>query len=95
MSGFWRKIKMPEKVITELTSNEKRLVQQFHADFQWFAEHSHELSMKYKGKVVAVAHQELFVADSWEEAMRLAKEKYPEAQPVVMEIPRTKVVWSL
>lgn len=78
-----------------LSLSEQKLVQQFHSDFQWFADRSQELSVKYKGKVIAVAHQELFVADTREEANRLAKEKYPEAQPVIMEIPRKKIMWSL
>lgn len=86
-------IRAPER--KPLTPDEQQLVRQFHSDFQWFADHSQELSLQYKGKVIAVAHQELFVADTWEEATRLAKEKYPGAQPVVMEIPRKKVVWSL
>ncbi|PYT02916.1 MAG: hypothetical protein DMF60_19950 [Acidobacteria bacterium] len=60
---------------------------------QWFNEHVTELKVyeRYRGRYVAAAKGELFVADTPEEIRRLVSEKYPEEVPHVRYIPRKKL----
>ena len=59
----------------------------------WFNEHVQELEVykRYRGKYVASAGGELFVADTPEEIRRLVHEKYPEELPHVRYIQREKL----
>jgi hypothetical protein len=58
----------------------------------WFNEHAQELEVftRYRGKDVAVAGCELFVADSAPEAVRLARAKYPGECVYLRYIPKEK-----
>lgn len=58
----------------------------------WFSEHAMELEVfkKYRGRYVAAASGELFVADTAEEIDRLVRDKYPEEVPHVRYILREK-----
>ena len=58
----------------------------------WFDEHALELDVfnRYRGKFVAIAGGELFVADSASEARRLALEKHPDDCPHHRYIPKMK-----
>lgn len=58
----------------------------------WFSEHAKELGVftNYRGRYVAAAGGELFVADTAEEIDRLVKEKYPDEVPHVRYILREK-----
>lgn len=58
----------------------------------WFSEHVRELEVfkKYRGRYVAAAGGELFVADTAEEIDRLVSEKYPDEVPHVRYILREK-----
>lgn len=60
---------------------------------QWFSEHLRELEVyeRYRGRYVAAASGELFVADKPEEIRRLVSEKYPDEVPHVRYIPRKKL----
>lgn len=80
---------MPLKLIrTEKTSKED--LQRFKVDqedFEWFAEHSEEIERSYRGKFVAVVNKEVFSGNSYEEAEKNAKAKYPECDPYIEHIP--------
>ena len=56
----------------------------------WFNDHVEELEVykRYRGKYVASAGGELFVADTPEEIRRLVNEKYPDELPHVRYIQR-------
>jgi hypothetical protein len=58
----------------------------------WFSEHATELGVfkKYRGRYVAAASGELFVADTPEEIDRLVRDKYPDEVPHVRYILREK-----
>jgi hypothetical protein len=60
---------------------------------KWFSEHLRELEVyeRYRGRYVAAASGELFVADTPEEIRRLISEKYPDEVPHVRHIPRKKL----
>lgn len=59
---------------------------------EWFSEHAKELGVfeKYRGRHVASAGGELFVADTAEEIDRLVHDKYPDEVPHVRYIMREK-----
>jgi len=55
---------------------------------EWYATHFEELVSKHAGKAIAVVTDEIVaVADTEREADRLAREKYPDAVPLVLAIP--------
>ena len=58
----------------------------------WFNDHVEELEVykRYRGRYVASAGGELFVADTPEEIRRLVHDKYPEELPHVRYIQREK-----
>ncbi len=58
----------------------------------WFSEHAKELGVfeKYRGRYVAGAGGELFVADTPEELRCLVSDKYPDEVPHVRYILREK-----
>ncbi|MCI0487153.1 MAG: DUF5678 domain-containing protein [Blastocatellia bacterium] len=62
-------------------------------NLMWFDEHVEELEVykRYRGRYVASAGGELFVADTPEEIERLVHEKYPDDLPHVRYIPREKL----
>ena len=59
---------------------------------EWFSQHAKELDVfqKYRGRYVAAAGGELFVADTPEEIDRLVRDKYPDEVPHVRYILREK-----
>lgn len=44
----------------------------------WLHEHAHEIYTRHRGKFIAIAGEELFVGDTPEEAIALAKAAHPE-----------------
>ena len=44
----------------------------------WLHAHAHEIYTRHRGKFIAVAGEELFVGDTLEEAIALAKASHPE-----------------
>ncbi len=61
-------------------------------NLRWFDEHAADLDVfnRYRGKHIAVAGGELFVADSPAEARRMANEKHPDDSPHVRYILKEK-----
>ena len=70
----------------------ERLFAQGYNNLIWFSEHAEELEVfkKYRGRYVAAAGGELFVADSPEEVDRLVHEKHPDEMPHVRYILKEK-----
>jgi len=76
----------------EMTPELARLFEQARRNLDWFDEHAAELEVyqRYRGRYVAAAGGELFVAETPEEVRRLAHEKHPDDLPHVRYIPREK-----
>ena len=70
----------------------ERLFNQAYRNLMWFSEHAVELGVfkKFRGRYVASAGGELFVADTREDVDRLAREKHPDEMPHIRYIPREK-----
>jgi hypothetical protein len=56
----------------------RRQDEQFDRNSDWLESHAAEVYPKYRGKHVCIAGQELFVGDTAEEALRLAKTAHPD-----------------
>jgi len=69
-----------------------RVFEQAKRNLFWFSENADKLETykRYRGRYVAAAGRELFVADTPEEGERLAHDKYPDEMPHVRYIPREK-----
>ena len=69
-----------------------RLFEQARRNLLWFSENVEKLEVykRHRGRHIAVAGGELFVADTPEEARRMAQEKHPNEMPHVRYIPREK-----
>lgn len=76
----------------EMTPELARAFESARRNLEWFDEHVRELEVyeRYRGKYVASAGGELFVADTPQEIDRLIDEKYPDEQAHVRYIPREK-----
>ena len=86
---------MSKRVIIEELPHDpefERLFAQAERNRVWFTEHARELEVfkKYRGRYVAAAGAELFVADTPEEVESLVRDKYPEEVPHVRYILREK-----
>jgi hypothetical protein len=70
----------------------ERLFNQAYCNLIWFSEHADELGVfkNCRGRYVASAGGELFVANSREEVDRLAHEKHPDEMPHIRYIPLEK-----
>lgn len=81
-------------VIEELPHDPEfeRLFAQAYRNLIWFSDHAQELGVfnKYRGRYVAAAGGELFVADTAQEVERVAREKHPDEMPHVRYITREK-----
>ena len=62
----------------------------FRRNGEWMHAHGAPLYDQRRGRYIAVSQGEVFVADSDEEAARLAKEKHPNDEPFVIYIPKAK-----
>ena len=64
----------------------------FDRNAAWLQAHASEVYPRYRGKCICIAGEELFVADTPEEAMALASAAHPEDDgSFVHYIPREKV----
>src|SRR5438128_10756141 len=86
---------MSQQVIIEehaMTPEMARLFEQAERNMVWLSEHAYELELftRHRGRYVAAAGGELFVADTPEEVERLAREKHPGETPHVRYIFREK-----
>ena len=87
----------PPIVMYEETDPEEiRKFQERHRRFQrnvaWLDEHAWEVFPRYRGKCIAVAGEELFVAETAEEVRALARRAHPEDDGYFVQyIPREKL----
>ena len=64
----------------------------FDRNAAWLQAHASEVYPRYRGKCICIAGEELFVADTPEEAVALASAAHPEDDgSFVHDIPRDKV----
>ena len=80
---------MPLKAVRteKITPEELQKFQQDEEDYEWLSARAQEIEAQYKGKFIAVVNQQLFVAESWEEAQAKAKAAFPDRDPIVEYIP--------
>ncbi len=87
---------MPAIVIEEITDpndNAQARVrrERFDRNAAWLQDHAQEIYMHHRGKCVCAAGQQIFVADSPEEAMALAQAAHPDDDgSFVQYIPRER-----
>jgi len=68
----------------EISEEDKRKAQ----DFNWLAENSLRLQKEYPGKYVAIINKEIIgIGDSYSEAYKEARGKFPEINPFLAMIP--------
>jgi hypothetical protein len=66
--------------------------ERFERNLVWFTQHAGEIYAAHRGKCVCVAGEELFVADSPEDAVALARANHPEDDGLLTRIiPRERV----
>ncbi len=72
--------KVVMEVVTDPVELEKARAQdeRFERNWAWFNAHADEIYRTHRGKILCVAGQELFVGDTPEEALALAKAAHPE-----------------
>jgi hypothetical protein len=86
---------MSQQVIieeVEMTPEMARLFEEAERNMVWLSEHAEELEIfnRHRGRYVAAAGGELFVADSGDEVRRLARAKHPDEMPHVRYVFREK-----
>jgi hypothetical protein len=59
---------------------------------EWLGGRGASFFEPFRGRYVAAAEGEVFVADDALEAQRLARAKYPEEEPFIIHIPREKLL---
>ena len=78
----------PQVIIEEqkMTPEMARVFEQGRRNLFWFSENAERLGVykHHRGRYVAAAGGELFVADTPEEVERLAHEKFPDEMPHVL-----------
>ena len=66
--------------------------ERYKRNFTWFQAHAAEIFTRYRGKCICIAGEELFVADTPEEAMAQAMAAHPNDDGSFMHyIPKQKV----
>lgn len=64
----------------------------FDRNFEWLARHALEVYEKHRGRHIAIAGEEVFAANTSEEALALASTAHPEDQGrFVQYLPREKM----
>ena len=70
----------------------RALRDRFNRNFAWLQAHAAEVFARYRGKCICIAGEELFVADTPEEAMAQAMAAHPNDDGSFMHyIPKQKV----
>jgi hypothetical protein len=66
--------------------------ERFDRNSAWLQAHAREVYLRYRGKCICVAGEELFVADTPEQALALATAAHPEDDGSFLRyIPREKI----
>lgn len=88
---------IPAVVMEEVTDPEELVKaraqdERFDRNFAWLQAHAAEVYTRYRGQCICIAGEELFAADTPEEALALATAAHPEDDGrFVHYIPREKV----
>ena len=83
---------MEEVTDPEELANARAQRERFDRNSAWLQAHATEVYTRYRGKCICIAAEELFVADTPEEALALAAAAHPEDDGrFVHYIPREKV----
>ena len=89
--------KFPPIVMEEITdpaeiAAARRRREQFDRNWNWFTERAQEIYRTHRGKILCVAGQELFVADTPEEVLALARAAHPNDEGMFTRIiPRERM----
>ncbi|MGH8071773.1 MAG: hypothetical protein ACRERE_42370 [Candidatus Entotheonellia bacterium] len=93
-----RSKKHPPPIVMEEVTDPEELAkaqvqrERFDRNSAWLQAHALEIYARYRGKCICIAGEELFAADTPEEALALAKAAYPEDNGLFLRyIPREKV----
>jgi hypothetical protein len=85
-------------IVTEEVLDPKELTkaraqdERYKRNFTWFQAHAAEIFTRYRGKCICIAGEELFVADTTEEAMAQAMAAHPNDDgSFIHYIPKQKV----
>jgi hypothetical protein len=88
----------PGSIVMEEVSDPRALAQaraqrqRFDRNAAWFQAHATEVYPKYRGKYLCIAGEELFVADTAEQALAMAAAAHPDDDgSFVLYVPREKV----
>ena len=85
-------ITMEEVTDPEELAKARAQRERFDRNFAWFREHAAEIFARARGKCICIADEELFIADTPEEVMALAKAAHPDDDGSFMQyIPREKL----
>ena len=71
-------IVMEQVTDPEELAKAKRQDERFERNWAWFKAHAAEIYERHRGKCLCIAGQELFVADTPQEALAQAKAAHPE-----------------
>jgi len=83
---------MEDVIDPEALAKARAQRKRFDRNAAWLQAHASEVYPRYRGKCICIAGEELFVADTPEEAMALASAAHPEDDgSFVHYIPRDKV----
>jgi len=78
MSNDWPPIVMWEETDPEEIRKSREQRKRFDRNAAWLEAHGSEIYPRYRGKCIAIAGEELFVADTSQEAIALARAAHPE-----------------
>jgi hypothetical protein len=94
-------VQEPGIVTMTLESNPAELAraraqdERFRRNLAWYEAHAPELGEKYRGKYICIAGEKLFVADTPEEALALAKDAHPEDDGRFLQYIRREKGWRI
>jgi hypothetical protein len=71
-------IEVPERVDPEEIERARRQHERFLKNAAWLNAHAGEVYSRYRGKVICVAGEELFVGETSEEALARARGAHPD-----------------
>jgi hypothetical protein len=93
-----RSSKSPPLIIMEEVTDPKELAkaqaqrERFDRNSAWLQAHALEIYARHRGKCICIAGEELFAADTPEEALALAKAAHPEDNGAFLRyLPREKM----
>ena len=70
----------------------RAMMARLHRNAEWLEQHASEVYRQHRGKCICVAGQELFVAETPEQAIALASAKHPQDDgPLLRYIPQENV----